>query len=464
MKRSAIIAAAVLFGIISAAGAGLYITRRVQDQNAAKNQVHFEPMAFVQVVPAKSITFQPTSELTGTVFSKRTVRVQNEVSGVIKSVGFQSGDIVEAGQVLVVIDNATDMADLHAAEASVRVKQADLKVVGARIALAQSELNRQKEALKVAAVSEMDVDRAKAEFDKAAADRDRSQAEIEEAQAKVDQMRVRLDKFTIKAPYKGRVGMRNVHEGQFLPPQMGMGGDEGAIAVIEEVADTIYLDFAIPQEYMPRVQLGMTVSGTSPLYGAKPIMLKVVAIDASASRETRNVRVRSEVDNREGLLRQGMSVQIRVPIDQPVQFVAVPATAVQRSSAGDSVFAVIKDDKGDLRAQQRFVKLGPVLVDPDATDPGAPGAGWIAVTEGVAATDQIAAVGAFKLKMMPNMKVVPTDPRTAAAPDAPAGAPPASGAAPEAGKHDAPNGAPPGKPAPATPAPGKPAPAKPDAK
>jgi len=426
MKRSAIVAGAVLFGVVFAAGAGLYLTRRAQDRAAAAAHVQYEPAAFVQVVPAKVIPFQSTSELTGTVFSRRTVRVQNEVSGVVKSVGFQSGDIVEAGQVLVVVDNATDLADLQAAEASVRVKQADLKVVGARIALARSEFQRQEQALQVAATSAMEVDRARAELDKATADHDRAQAEIEEAQAKVEQMRVRLEKFTIRAPFKGRVGMRAVHEGQYLPPQMGMGGDEGAVAVIEELADTTYLDFAIPQEYMPRVRPGLTVVGSSPLFGDKPVTLKVVAIDATASRETRNVRVRSEVDNKDGLLRPGMSVQIRVPIDQPVQYTAVPVTSVQRSSAGDSIFVVVKDDKGDRRAQQRFVRLGPVLADPEGRDPGAPGSGWIAVTDGVKAGEDVAAVGAFKLKMMPNMKVVPTDPKTAGMPDPQPGSQPAT--------------------------------------
>ncbi|MFT3684454.1 MAG: efflux RND transporter periplasmic adaptor subunit [Phycisphaerales bacterium] len=371
MKPSAIIAAVLLFGVIGASGAGLMITKRVQEQNAIKNQPHFEPMAFVQVVTAKTIPFQPTSELTGTVFSRRTVRVQNEVSGTIRKVNFQSGDVVDAGQVLVVIDDSTDVADMHAAEASVRVKQADLKVVDARIALAQAEYKRQQEANTVAATSAMEVDRAKAELDKATADRLRSQAEIEEAQAKVEQMRVRLDKFTLKAPFKGRVGMRTVHEGQFLPPQMGMGGDSGAVAVLEEVADTIYLDFAIPQEYMPRVRVGLTVVGTSPLFGDKPVTLKVVAIDASASMETRNVRVRSEVDNRDGMLRPGMSLQIRVPIDLPVKYTAVPVTAIQRSSSGESLFVAVKDKDG-LKSQQRIVKLGPVLADPDSADPSAP--------------------------------------------------------------------------------------------
>ncbi|HZW05930.1 MAG TPA: efflux RND transporter periplasmic adaptor subunit [Phycisphaerales bacterium] len=430
MKRSAVIAAAVLFGVIFASGAALYIAKRIQIRRAEASKVPHEMPGFVEVVPARTVEFQPTADLTGTVFSRRTVRVQNEVSGYVKSVNFQSGDTVEAGQVLVVIDDSTDVADLHAAEASVRVKQAELKVVDARIRLADAEYKRQHEAHSVAATSAMEVDRAKAEVDKATADRLRSQAEIEEAQAKVEQMRVRLSKFTLKAPFKGRVGMRTVHEGQFLPPQMGMGGDEGSVAVIEEVADTIYLDFAIPQEYMPRVVIGMTVAGSSPLYGDEPLMLKVVAIDAAASRETRNVRVRSEVDNKAGRLRAGMSVQVRVPLGLPANYVAVPVTAIQRSSSGESLFAAVKDDKGVLRAQQRFVKLGPVI--PDA-DPSNPASGWVAVTEGVKDGELIAGAGSFKLKAMPNMMVIPADPKRAMEPDTQPGKGAAAAATPAEG-------------------------------
>lgn len=454
MKRSAVVAAAVLFGVIFASGAGLYIAKKVQIRRAEESKVPFEMPGFVEVVPARTVSFQPTADLTGTVFSRRTVRVQNEVAGAVKAVNFQSGDVVESGQVLVVIDDSTDVADMHAAEASVRVKQADLKVVDARIALAQSEFRRQEEALKVAATSAMEVDRAKAELDKAAADRLRSQAEIEEAQAKVEQMRVRLSKFTLRAPFKGRVGMRTVHEGQFLPPQMGMGGDEGSVAVIEEIADTIYLDFAIPQEYMPRVVVGMTVAGTSPLYGDKPLLLKVVAVDATASRETRNVRVRSEVDNKGGKLRAGMSVQVRVPLGLPANYIAVPVTAIQRSSSGESLYAAVKDDKGVLRAQQRFIKLGPVLAD---ADPANPGAGWIAVIEGVKDGELIAGAGSFKLKAMPNMMVIPSEPKRAMQPDPAPGKEGSPGApslpAPTAGapdKHDAKPTSPPAEKAPAS--------------
>ncbi|MBY0308804.1 MAG: efflux RND transporter periplasmic adaptor subunit [Phycisphaerales bacterium] len=437
MKRSAIVAAVVLFGLIFGAGAGLYVIKRAQNRSAEQHQQHMEPMAAVEVVTAKAIPFQPAAELTGTVFSRRTVRVQNEVSGVVRKVNFQSGDVVQAGQVLAVIDDSTDVADLHAAEASVRVKQADLKVVDARIALAQTEFRRQGEALQVSATSAMELDRAKAELDKAMADRARVQAEIDEARAKVEQTRVRLDKFTLKAPFKGRVGMRNIHEGQFLPPQMGIGGDAGAVAVIEEIADTIYLDFAIPQEQMPRVEVGMTVAGSSPLYGDKPMILKVVAIDAAASTETRNVRVRSEVDNRAGLLRSGMSVQVRVPVDLPVSYVAVPVTAVRRASYGDAVYVAEKDEKGVLRARQRFVKLGPPLTDPaHAANPGEPGAAWVAVLDGVKAGEQVAAVGSFKL--MPGAMVIPVDAKAAPAESDPPSRPsprgPGGGSKVESGK------------------------------
>lgn len=392
MKRSAIVAASVLFGVIGLAAAGLWFVKYRRDH--APPPPVFDHMESAEIVLAKKVLFQPRSELTGTVFSRRTVRVQNEMSGIVKKVNFESGSIVEADQVLITLDDSTDRADLAALEASVRVSEADLNVVEARIRLAEAEYDRQLQANRVAATSAMEVDRAKAEVDKAAAERARVQAEIEEAKAKVQQMQVRLAKFTIRAPFRSRVGMRSVHEGQFLPPQMGMGGDGGSVAVLEEVSDTVYLDFAVPQEFLRSVQPGMIVEAASELFPGQPLSLKVVALDSSVDRGTRNIRVRSEVKNPGGTLRQGMSVKVSVPVDVPVEYVAVPAVAIRRASYGDAVYAVEKDKDGKDRAVQRFVKLGPVVSEPDATG----GAAWIAVLTGVKEGDRIAATGSFKLR------------------------------------------------------------------
>jgi membrane fusion protein (multidrug efflux system) len=306
-------------------------------------------------------------------------------------VNFESGAVVEKGDVLLTLDDASDRADLAAANASVRVAEANVEVMDVRISLARKELDRMQGAADAKAVAAMELDRSKSELQRAEADRERLVAEVDQAKAKVDQVNARLAKMVIRAPFRARAGLRSVHEGQYLA--------EGAsVVMLEEVSEKIYLDFPIPQEYAPRVFPGLVVMATSDVMGPDPIRIEVAAVDAAVNNDTRNLRVRAVVDNKEGRLRPGMFVQIRVPVEEPREYVVVPSTAVRRASYADQLFVVGKGEKeGDgpdvKRVKQRFVKLGPTVGQD------------VIVLEGVKEGETVAATGSFKLhdgsKVMP---------------------------------------------------------------
>ncbi len=194
------------------------------------------------------------------------------------------------------------------------------------------------------------------------------------------QVQVRLAKLTLRAPFRARAGLRYVHEGQYLK--------EGVTVVrLEEVSARIYLDFAIPQDHAARVRPGASVMATAAVLGPGPVKIEVVALDAAVDGDTRNIRVRAILDDPEGVLRPGMFVQLRVPVSDPQPYVVVPATAVRRASYADQVFVVVPGEKPEeLRAKQRFVKLGPTIGDD------------VIVLEGVAAGEQVATTGSFKLR------------------------------------------------------------------
>lgn len=393
MKRSSIIAAAAIFLGIGVVGAGLAWFKYSSIKAAMAAGGGFEPAEAVQVVPVSEITWQPMADLVGTVLSLRSVRISNELAGAIKEIKFESGAIVEHGQVLVLLDDATDRADLAAAQAAVKVAEANVTVLDARMKLAESEVVRMETAAKSNAVAAMEVDRTVSERDRIKADRARLLAEVDQAKAAVDQVQTRLDKKTIKAPFRGRTGIKTIHDGQYLV--------EGTpIVALEEVADRIYLDFAVPQEYLPRVVPGLRVMATGPLLGPEPVMIEVVAVDATVNNETRNMRVRGVVDNTAQRLRPGMFVQVRVPVEEPKPYVAIPATAVRRSSFSDQVFVIAPGESPDkLRAKQRFVKIGPAIGDN------------IIVLEGLKPGEQIAATGSFKLR--DGALVMKAEPKTA---------------------------------------------------
>lgn len=406
MNRSTVIAGVVLFTIIGTVAGGLWWWRVHKSQQDAAKQGFGEIPEFVQIVEARERNWQPTADLVGTVFSLRSVRLSNELAGRVREVKFDSGTLVEPGTVLMTLDDSTDRADLDAAQASVRVAEANVGVSDSRVALAKTEIRRLETAVAAAAAPAVDLDRAKSELQRLEADRQRTLAEVDQARARAAQVQTRIDKLSIKAPFRGRVGIRTVHDGQYL-------AEGSAVVMLEEIADKIYLDFPVPQEYLPRVKVGMVVNGQAAALGQEPLRLEVVAIDATVNNDTRNVRVRAVVDNRDGLLRPGMFVQIRVPVEAAKPYVVIPTTAVRRTSYADQIFVVVKGSiKGsdgkqaeELRAQQRFVKLGPTLGDD------------VVVLEGLKAGEQVASTGSFKLRDKALVMAAPPP-----APPSPAGA------------------------------------------
>lgn len=423
MKTSSIVAGiAVFVGIAVVAGGLVYIKR--EQFRAAQNQPSFEPPTAVDLMTVKTVRWQPTSDLVGTVLSMRTVNMMNEVEGMVTFVGFNSGDIVEKDQLLVKIDDSTDRAELSTAEASLRVAEAEISVHEANKKLAEDELRMQESAAQSRATSNIEVSRARAEVERSGAEVIRARAAADEAKARIARVNTRLKKHEIRAPFRARVGLRNVHEGQFLAAPFGM-TSSAAIATLEEVSDKIYIDFAVPQEQLLRVRVGLAVMGE--LQGAsggggEPIRLEVTALDATANPTTRNVRVRTITDNTKDTLRPGMFVKVRVPIEETKEYVAAPVTAIRRASYANQVYIIATaDEKGPdgkmaptMRAKQRFVTLGPTIGDD------------VIVLSGLKPGEQIATGGSFKLRE--NALVMPAAP---AAPPAPAGGAGGAPAGPE---------------------------------
>ncbi|GJQ28590.1 MAG: acriflavin resistance protein [Phycisphaerae bacterium] len=384
MKRSTVVGLVIAAGVLLAGGWFGWTKYRAMQAGMAGGppggMAGFEPMEAVQVVEARDLAWQETADLVGTVFPIRAVTVRNELAAAVTFVGFDSGSVVEAGQVLLRQDDTTERADLAAAQAAIRVAEANVAQVQTQVRLAEVELERLAGAAK-GAVAEVEVDRARAKVDAAKADLAKWQAEVEQAQAHAAQVNARLAKLTIHAPFRARAGMRTVHEGQMLPA----GAD---VVTLQELTDSIYLDFAIPQQYAPRVAIGTKVMATGTLLGPNPVAIEVVAVDAVVNNQTRNLRVRGLVANPGGVLVPGMFVQVRVPIDAPKTFVAIPSTAVRRNAYATSVFVVpaSPDAKGDVRVAQRFVTLGQSVGDE------------VIVLDGLRAGERVAAAGSFKLR------------------------------------------------------------------
>lgn len=362
---------------------------------SAQQQGGYEPAEAVEVARASTTRWQPTAELSGTVIALQSITLSNEVAGTVTEVLFESGAIVEPGQVLVRLDTTTEEADLRAARANVGVMDAQIKVAQADRRLADANVRRLTQAVQARAASEAELDQAQSALDAAAARAERAEAEHEQAMARVAQMESTIAKKTLKAPFKAVAGLRNVHPGQYLA--------EGSDVVgLQSVSDRIYVDFALPQEQAARVRKGDVVMARAPMLGDEPVRIEVVALDAVASSTTRNVRLRAIVDNPGQRLRPGMFVDVVAPAGNEREYTVVPLTAVRRASFGDHVFVIVPDEQAPekLRARQRFITLGPAI-GPD-----------VVVLDGLQPGEEIAAGGSFKLR--DNALVMKAPPRPAA--------------------------------------------------
>lgn len=373
--KSALVGVGIIGGVLLVGG-GLAGWKYAQLSAPATGFEHAET---VEIAEVKSVEWRPMADLVGTVFALKSVTVANEVAGTVSEVNVESGQVVEAGAVLFALDASTERAELGAAEAAIHSAESNARMVQSDLALAETKVRRMRQAVENKAAPEMELDEADAALVSAKAHLDRTTAEIETAKARAEQIRTIIRKKTLVASFRARAGIHGVQPGQYLKE-----GSE--IIRLESVDDTIYLDFAVPQEHMARVKVGDTVMASSALFGDKPVRIEVVAVDASVNRETRNVRLRALVPNRDGRLRPGMFVDVQVPVGESSAFVAIPNTAVRRAPYGDHVFvAVPGETPGSLKASQRFIRTGPNV----GSD--------VIVLEGLSPGDRVATVGSFKL-------------------------------------------------------------------
>jgi membrane fusion protein (multidrug efflux system) len=378
VKRSPIVASvAIIVGLLAAGGALAFWKYR--QINSSKGGGGFEPAWAVETVKATTKTFQPTAKMIGTVFAIQSVDVRNELAGTITKVGFESGAIVEAGQVILQQDTSTEEAELQAAQAAVKVADAGAEVIKANITLWENNTRRFSQAVEMNAAPASELDNAKASLASAKAQLEQSIAASTEAKARVSQIQAMIAKKTIKAPFRARAGLRNIHPGQYI-------AEGTTVVALQSLTDDIYVDVAIPQDQAEQVKVGDVFMANSAVLGGTPTPITVSAMDAVVNPMTRNVRIRGVFKNPSERLRPGMFMDVEVPVGKPQELVVVPTTAVRRASYGDHVFLVGPGKTPDeLRAKQTFVTLGPTLGD------------QVAVVKGVDVGAEVAAAGSFKL-------------------------------------------------------------------
>ena len=322
---------------------------------AAQGAQFAPPPETVTTAEVKADRWQPTLTAIGSVTAVQGVMVSAEVSGTVKTIAFESGATVRAGDVLVELDTAIEQAQLRSAAAS-----ADL----ARANLERARVMRGKNLV-------------------SAADFDAAEAQAKQTLAQMDNFRAVLAKKTIRAPFAGRLGIRRVNLGQFL--------DNGAAIVTLQSLDPVYVDFALPQRYLAQLRAGMTVRVTTDAFPQQTFAGKITAISPEVDSVTRNVRLQATLANSNGRLQPGLYVEVAAVLPETEPVLMIPATAVLYAPYGDSVFVLEekKDEKTGKAGQvlnQKFVRLGPARGD------------FVVVASGLEAGQTVVSTGVFKLR------------------------------------------------------------------
>ncbi len=327
------------------------------------------PPEAVTTIVAKEEAWPAALSAIGTVAAVQGVTVSADLPGVVDRITFDSGKTVREGEVLVELDTRQEQAQLAAAEA--------------QLELAALNYKRMEGLVQQDAVS-------RAEYDQAA-------AAHKQAEARVREIRATIARKTIRAPFTGVLGIRQVNLGQYLT-----GGDP---VVPLQSLNPIYVNFGVPQQSMGDVRPGRAVQVAAKDTDDGQFSGRVTAIDSVVDASTRNVQVQATLANPEGRLRPGMFVQAEVMLGAPNTIIALPASAISYAPYGNSVFVVgdLTDPTGKTYrgVRQQFVKVGPARGD------------QIAVVSGLKPGDEVVTSGVFKLRngvaVLVNNKIRPAN-------------------------------------------------------
>ena len=349
MKKRIIFAIIGLIVVIASLAAVKAMQIRVM---VAQGKKFVPPPETVTTATIRSESWENALTAVGSLTAVQGVTVAVELAGKVVKIAFEPGAPVKKGDLLLRQDTTSEEAQLPGAAA-----QADL---------AWSVLERDAKMLPKKIISQVDYDTAAANY--------------EQARAQANNISATIAKKTIRAPFGGRLGIRQVNLGQMLR--------EGDPIVTLQTLDPIFVDFTLPQQELGRLHSGLPVRVMSDVLPGVTIEGRITAVNPLVDAETRTIRLQATLANRTERLRPGMFVTVAVGLPTRQQVLTIPATAVLYAPYGDSVFVVAEDKehKGGKVLRQQFVRLGEKRGD------------FAALASGVNEGETIVSTGVFKLR------------------------------------------------------------------
>jgi membrane fusion protein (multidrug efflux system) len=326
--------------------------------------------ATVATTKATTTDWQSQMDAVGSLRAVNGADLSLEVAGVVETLDFQSGDDVEAGKVLLKLRDFDDVAKLKSLEA-----QADL---------AKITYDRDVKQLNAKAVAQAVVDN--------------DEANLRNIRAQVEQQRALVEKKTLKAPFAGHLGIRQIDLGQFLAA--------GTAIVTLQALTPIYIDFLVPQKALAQIRVGQPLKVKVDTFADQQFTAKISSINSKVDPTTRNIQIRATVDNNDRKLLPGMFATVSIDSGAPQKLVTVPQTAITYNPYGNLVYIVDNkgngpDGKPQLVARQTFVTTGATRGD------------QVSVLKGIKEGDEVVIAGQMKLRngigVVVNNSVIPSN-------------------------------------------------------
>lgn len=320
-----------------------------------------QPTVAVTAEAATSDQWRATVPAVGTLQAVNGVDISAAVSGLVKEIGFQSGQAVRKGQLLLRLDADVEQSDLRSAQADAE--------------LSRLQANRQRLLLKSEAVSQSALDKA--------------EAEMKVREAKVAATRALIEKKTVLAPFDGVLGMRRIDLGQYVQPGQ-------AIVNLQDLS-LMLAEFSVSQKDLSSLNVGEAIRMTTDAWPARVFDGQIQAIEPKVDNRTGMIQVQGRFPNPDGALRPGMFAKIEILRPATAQVVTVPVSAVSYNLHGDSVF-LVKDGTAGKEALRAFVTLGERRE------------GRVAVLKGVVPGDLVVTSGQVKLETGAKVELRTDDP------------------------------------------------------
>ncbi|MFW6055001.1 MAG: efflux RND transporter periplasmic adaptor subunit, partial [Thermodesulfobacteriota bacterium] len=313
-----------------------------------------EPVS-VAAEEASTDTWQPVLTAVGSFYAVNGVQVTGEVAGLVTDIRFESGQEIARDEPLVQLDTRADRDTLDS-------------LLAAR-ELARIQLERMQTLVKRSMAPQSDLDEARAKYKQARAEAARQQTIIE--------------KKTIKAPFSGVLGIREVNLGQYLDP--------GTALVKLQSLDPIYVRFSLPQQNLKAVRLQQEIEVRVDTWPDRVFRGSITAIEPSVGERTRNFRIQATLDNPDRLLKPGLFGRVAVQLPSRKEVVTLPQTAIDYNPYGDVIFVLQEsgeevEGRPVFTASRRFVTTGERRGD------------QVAIVKGIEPGDLVVIVGQHKLR------------------------------------------------------------------